>query len=65
MRLMANANGERWKIGEWIKGLNYLFGKPGILRRCAPAYFRFYRDKFHPWHYDNRHVIDEWKRSTS
>jgi len=41
----------------WISLLNFLFGKPGLLRRPAGAYFSYYRPGFHPWQHDNRDLI--------
>ena len=35
----------------------YLWSKPGILRRAAPAYFAYYRPGFHPWRVDDRALI--------
>lgn len=35
----------------------YLWGKPGLLRRAAPAYFAYFRPGFHPWRVDDRGLI--------
>ncbi len=60
--VMLKHNGKLWSLREWLSGLNYLFIKPGILRRVFSAYLRFYRKDFHPWQHDNRNLIDEWEQ---
>ena len=57
---MLKVDGRHRNIKEWISGLNFLFGKPGILRRPVVRYFSFFRKRFHPWNHDNRYIIDEW-----
>lgn len=32
----------------------FLFGTPGLFRRCAKEYWAWYRPSFHPWDHDNR-----------
>lgn len=32
----------------------FLFGTPGLFRRCANEYWAWYRPSFHPWDHDNR-----------
>jgi len=32
----------------------FLFGQPGLFRRCAREYWAWYRPGFHPWDHDNR-----------
>ena len=44
----------------WLSGLNFLFGKPGFLRRITFSYLKFFSKRFHPWQRDNRHLIDAW-----
>lgn len=36
------------------KVLWFLFGTPGLFRRCAREYWAWYRPSFHPWDHDNR-----------
>ena len=36
------------------KVLWFLFGTPGLFRRCAREYWAWYRPAFHPWDHDNR-----------
>jgi predicted metal-dependent hydrolase len=62
MRLMMRHDRGSGNLREWLKGLNFLFGKPGILRRIIPHYLAYYRKDFHPWQIDNRDLIDNWSR---
>jgi len=41
----------------WWKTLKYMFGHPGIFRRVAGPYFRYYRPGFHPWQEDDRRLL--------
>jgi predicted metal-dependent hydrolase len=62
-RQMLKKDGKHLSIREWLSGMNFLFGKPGFLRRCGLNYFRYLRKGFHPWDHDNRNVIEDWKAS--
>ena len=64
-RLMLKHDGKLWDLREWLRGLNFLFIKPGVLRRIFFPYFRFLRKDFHPWEKDNRNLIDEWEAGHS
>jgi predicted metal-dependent hydrolase len=44
-------------LGIWARTLHYLFVKPGVLRRTAPAYFAYYKPGFHPWQHDDRALL--------
>ena len=52
-----------WKIRTWVDAVNFLFIKPGILRRAFIPWLQFLRKDFHPWKKDNRDVISEWENS--
>jgi predicted metal-dependent hydrolase len=43
------------------KVLWYLFGTPGLFRRCANEYWAWYRPGFHPWDHDNRQRLESWR----
>lgn len=58
---MLKVKGKHRDLRMWLSGLNFLFGRPGILRRLSFSYFRFFRKRFHPWDQDNRDLIDGWK----
>jgi hypothetical protein len=57
---MLKVDGKHLNILEWLSGLNFLFGYPGVLRRITFKYFRFFRKRFHPWDDDNRILIERW-----
>ena len=50
-----------WSPRQWWQGWKFLFFKGGILRRVWPAYKEYYRDGFHPWQRDTRHLLEAWK----
>ena len=54
LSIMLQADGKLWSLREWASGLNFLFGKPGILRRVFIPWLQFFRRDFHPWQHDNR-----------
>lgn len=47
---------------EWGSLLNYLWLKPGMLRKMWSFYLDYYRPGFHPWQLDNRHLLTKWQR---
>ena len=61
-RAMLRHDGKLWSLHEWASGFNFLFVKPGILRRILRPYFRFFGAGFHPWEHDNRYLITEWEK---
>ena len=38
---------------------NFLWGKPGVLRKCMPDFLAYFRKGFHPWQQDNRELIEK------
>jgi predicted metal-dependent hydrolase len=60
--IMLQLDGKLWSPRVWLSGLNFLFGKPGILRRMFIPWLRFFRKDFHPWQNDNRHLVSEWQQ---
>jgi predicted metal-dependent hydrolase len=46
----------RWQV-TW-----FLFGEPGIFRKLGPRYRAWYRPGFHPWDYDNRSKLEQWRQ---
>jgi len=59
---MLKVDGRHTSIKEWLSGLNFLFGYPGILRRLLFKYLRYFRKGFHPWDDDNRILIERWTK---
>lgn len=44
------------------EGWNWLLGKPGFLRKLAPAYLAYYKRDFHPSKRDKRHLREKGLR---
>jgi hypothetical protein len=49
------------KIRTWVDAINFIFIKPGVLRKAFFPWLRFFRKDFHPWQTDNRDLIKEWE----
>ncbi len=63
MRLMLEDRSAPTRLRDIWRGIYFLWGKPGGLRRMLPELFSYFRPGFHPWDNDNRELIDQWKRS--
>ena len=50
----------RWRA-RWQR-TRFLFGKPGIFRKLGSRYRDWYRPGFHPWDYDNRAKLEQWRQ---
>jgi len=50
------------KVGTWMRVLKFYYITPGILRKIAREYFKFYLPGFHPWHTDDRALITDVER---
>jgi predicted metal-dependent hydrolase len=61
-RLMRQDESET-RLSDVLSGLNYLWGRPGFLRRIFGHYFAYLRPSFHPWDLDNRALVEQWKAS--
>ncbi|MFE8072440.1 metal-dependent hydrolase [Marinobacteraceae bacterium S3BR75-40.1] len=59
---MLKAEGKLWSVRTWLSGLNFLWGKPGVIRKSLPAFLSYFRKDFHPWQHDNRKVVEAWKK---
>jgi predicted metal-dependent hydrolase len=46
-----------------LAGLAYLFGRRGMVSGLLPAFFSFFRPRFHPWQTDNSAEIASWLRA--
>lgn len=54
---LLKRDGKLWSLKTWLGGLNFLWGKPGVLRRCLPEFLGYLRRDFHPWQQDNRELL--------
>ncbi|OZG75526.1 metal-dependent hydrolase [Hahella sp. CCB-MM4] len=59
---MLKTEGKLWSLKTWLKGLNYLWGKPGVIRKCLPQLLKYLRRDFHPWQLDERQDLKKWSQ---
>jgi predicted metal-dependent hydrolase len=62
--MMLKANGDHRNPLVWARGINWLFGTTGVLRKLYPAWRQFQSEDFHPWDHDTRDIIEEWKTTS-
>ncbi|TGN41159.1 metal-dependent hydrolase [Marinobacter confluentis] len=55
---LLKADGKLWSLSTWSSGMNFLWGKPGVIRKCLPDFLAYLKKGFHPWQQDNRELID-------
>jgi len=55
---LLKTDGKLWSLRTWLGGLNFLWGKPGVIRKCLPEFFAYFRKGFHPWQQDNRLLLE-------
>jgi predicted metal-dependent hydrolase len=58
MELLAQDGITGWRARRGL--IWYLIGKPGILRRVAPAWASYFLPGFHPWNHDDRALIQRY-----
>ena len=46
----------------WALLLWYLWVRPGMFRKIAGAWFKFFLPRFHPWNEDDRHLLAAYER---
>jgi hypothetical protein len=46
----------------WRKLLIYLWVRPGMFRKIAGAWLKFFIPRFHPWNEDDRHLLGAYAR---
>ncbi|MBZ2167501.1 metal-dependent hydrolase [Marinobacter sp. F4216] len=56
---LLKTDGKLWSLRTWLGGLNFLWGRPGVIRRCLPDFLAYLRKDFHPWQQDNRDLLSE------
>ena len=44
----------------WALLLNYLWVRPGMFRKIAGAWMKFFLPGFHPWNEDDRHLLEAY-----
>ncbi|WP_203301549.1 metal-dependent hydrolase [Marinobacter sediminum] len=55
---LLKTDGKLWSLRTWLGGLNFLWGKPGVIRKCLPGFLVYFRKGFHPWQQDNRRLLE-------
>src|SRR5215213_1555824 len=50
-------------IEAWARLLSYLWLRPGMFRKIAGAWLRFFLPGFHPWNEDDRHLLLAYEAS--
>jgi predicted metal-dependent hydrolase len=48
------------RLRDVLRGVWYLWGAPGPLRRMIPDYLRYYAPRFHPWQHENAALVHKW-----
>jgi len=59
-RLMGRT-GNLLNLPAWARGLDLMFGRPGVLRKTLPLYRAYYRRDFHPDQHDNGAAVERAK----
>ena len=49
----------------WAKLLWYLWVHPGMFRKIAGAWLKYFLPGFHPWNEDDRHLLAAYDASAS
>ena len=52
-------------LAAWSKLLWYLWIRPGMFRKIAVAWFKFFLPGFHPWNEDDRQLLREYEASAA
>jgi predicted metal-dependent hydrolase len=50
-------------VSAWAMLLWYLWARPGMFRKIAGAWGRFFLPGFHPWNEDDRHLLAAYEAS--
>jgi len=48
----------------WLGLLNYMWVRPGMMRRIFRAWAAYFMPGFHPWNEDDRHLIKRYEAET-
>jgi hypothetical protein len=64
VRLMR-ADGSVFSLREWATLFDFLWLRPGCVRKMWRLYLDYYRPGFHPWQLDNRHLIEAWLKEVA
>lgn len=56
------------RLGDWrdiLRGLNYVFGRHGIVTKMMPAFVDYFRPGFHPWDEDDSAALGQWEEANA
>ncbi len=56
-----HAQGKLGDLSGWARAVDYLWLRPGLLRRLIPAYLDYFRPGFHPEQRDTRAMLETWR----
>ncbi|ARU58645.1 metal-dependent hydrolase [Oleiphilus messinensis] len=62
---MLKTEGKLWDLKTWWGGMQFLWGRPGVIRKMMPHFLAYLKKDFHPWQEDNRQHIEAWKKTTA
>ncbi|WP_293001744.1 metal-dependent hydrolase [Nevskia sp.] len=58
---LIRQDGEHRNLRGWLRLMNHLWGRPGLLRRIVLPWLAYFRPGFHPWQHDNRALLEGWQ----
>lgn len=56
---MVRREGKLFDLRGWATVFNFLWGRPGTLRRVIPDWLDFFKPGFHPWDHDNHRYLSQ------
>jgi len=61
--MLLKASGRLWDLRSAVKGLNLLWGRPGLFRKVIPRYLAYFRKDFHPSQHDHGAFVEfaKWR----
>lgn len=59
-KLVAD-DGQLFRVGKLLRGLNMALGPKGFFSRLAPKYLDYLKPGFHPTHHDTDALLAEWR----
>lgn len=58
---LIRQDGEQRNWRGWLRLMNMLWGRPGVLRQIALPWLDYFRPGFHPWQHDNRALLARYQ----
>jgi predicted metal-dependent hydrolase len=57
---MLRESGGLFGLGDYARGLWYLFGPRGLFTKMMPGLVAYLRPDFHPWQADDAAAVTSW-----